>query len=128
MAGLSDDEFVGYIFTGVPERRPRLWFLDRHLEQVFLAERWPIGDARWPIDELDLGAWTLNPVEGKVFTLGHLRYEHYGTDEWTTVKWSAVWRLTDTTIPRDPADARRGFGVETFGRDDDVWRLGVWPD
>jgi hypothetical protein len=112
-AVFSDEEFVGYLFQGSPERRPRLWFLDRHLEWVFLAGDWPIGDARRPIHDLDVGTWTLIPTEGYVYLRGHLRYEHRGVENWT-----AVWRLTDVTIPH----------VHTFGRDDDVWRLGLWPD
>lgn len=110
----SGEEFVGYLFRGPPERRPRLWFLQRHLDQLFQMEGWAITNT-------GTGLWTVvrrgfDPVQ-----LGpEVRYED--------VSWTAVWRLTGTTIPRDPAAAARGFGIHTFGRDDDVWRLGVWPD
>jgi hypothetical protein len=115
-ARLGDDEFVGYIFQGSPERRPRLWFLERMIDGLFLYG--PVNTARRPGVEpaeadLDVGVWKLIPVEGLVYMRGHLRYEHHGTERWT-----AVWQLTDLTIPH----------VHTFGRDDDVWRLGVWPD
>lgn len=127
MAGLSaelgDNEFVGYIFQGSPERRPRLWFLDRHIEQLFL---WDCaahnGRVAAEIHE-ELGIWTLEPVEGLVYNRGLLRYQHMGDE-----RWSAVWRLTDVTIPRDPDTAKSGLGITTFGYDDDVWRLGLWPD
>jgi hypothetical protein len=105
-AGFSDEEFVGYIFRGSPERRPRLWFLERHINELFLS-------GSWAVTRIDTGIWTLIPVEGLVYMRGHLRYEHHGAE-----KWTAVWQLTDTTIPH----------VHTFGRDDDVWRLGLWPD
>jgi hypothetical protein len=116
MAGLSDDEFVGYIFQGSPERRPRLWFLERMIDGLFLYG--PVNTARRPGVEpaeadLDVGVWKLIPVEGLVYMRGHLRYQHLGAE-----KWTAVWQLTDVTIPH----------VHNFGRDDDVWRLGLWPD
>ena len=37
--GFSDEEFIGYTFRGVPERRPRLWFLDRDLFTLMLWEQ-----------------------------------------------------------------------------------------
>jgi hypothetical protein len=107
MSNFSDEEFVGYTFNASPPRRPRLWFLDRQLDMLFHHEGWAITD-------IDTGVWTLerrgwNPVQ-----LGPcVRYQHEGTESWT-----AVWRLTDTVIEH----------VHTFGLDDDVWRLGVWPD
>ena len=107
LAELGDEEFVGYTFQGSPERRPRLWFLDRHLELLFRVEGWAITD-------VDTGVWKVVRRGWDPVQVGPcLRYEHGGEES-----WSAVWRLTDVTIPH----------VHTFGRDDDVWRLGVWPD
>jgi hypothetical protein len=107
MHGLSDEPFVGYTFEAAPPRRQRLWFLDRHVRMLVGVEGWSITD----VD--GTGTWTMvrrgwNPV--KVGPC--LRYDH------GEPPWSAVWRLTDVSIPH----------VHTFGRDDDVWRLGVWPD
>jgi hypothetical protein len=110
----SDEEFVGYIFQGPPERRSRLWFLQRHLDTLFIMDG-------WAIDGENGGVWKavrrgFNPVK-----IGPcIRYD--------SESWSAVWCLTAVTIPNDPNDAGRGFGITTFGRDDDVWRLGLWPD
>jgi hypothetical protein len=105
-AGLTGEEFVGYTFGGSPPRRPRLWFLDRHVA-LLLSAGW-IGD-------IDIGTWTadLYYVDNQLNPVGNLRYEHHGIEPWT-----AVWRLTNVTIPH----------IHTFGRDDDVWRLGMWPD
>lgn len=118
-AGLSGEEFVGYTFAGSPERRPRLWFLDRQLDTLF---HWgPLHTARTQAlgigqVDLDIGIWTMECRHdrlGSLFVPDDLvRYAHHGPQ-----KWTAVWRLTDTVIP----------GVHTFGYDD-VWRLGVWPD
>jgi len=131
--GYSNEPFQGYLFNGSPPRQPRLWFLDRHLT-LLLVSGWTVG----PFDNIDVGTWStdkdvvrnrLDEWSGGGTALEHIvlglsiRYQNLGTDEWT-----AVWRLTDVTIPRDPADARRGNGITTFGRDDDVWRLGIWPD
>jgi hypothetical protein len=107
-----DEEFVGYTFQGSPERRPRLWFLDRYV-CWFIKECTCQGG-----HPIDVGAWSItsDPQAGcdEAALAGLcLRYDHWGAE-----KWSAVWRLTDTTIPH----------ITTFGRDDDVWRLGVWPD
>jgi hypothetical protein len=110
---LTGEEFVGYIFQGSPERRPRLWFLERQINTLFLYG--PLNTARKPGQnslDLDVGLWTLEPVEPLVYMRGLMRYQHRGHE-----RWSAVWRLTDTVIPH----------VHTFGYDD-VWRLGVWPD
>lgn len=116
---LDDHEFVGYTFRGEPERRPRMWFLDRHLEKLYEIAAWNVSSGG---DENHIGHWTANiPRIGYV----SLRYEHL--DPSGSTLWNMVWRLTDTTIP-DPADAKLGFGITTFGRDDDVWRLGLWPD
>lgn len=108
-----DEEFVGYTFgKGAPERRPRLWFLDRHVS-------WLLTECHCAEGHLvDVGAWhvTDDPQTGTdeaALAGACLRYEYLGTE-----RWSAVWRLTDTVIPN----------VHTFGRDDDVWRLGLWPD
>jgi hypothetical protein len=106
---LSDDEFVGYTFTHPPERRPRLWFLERHLQPLILG-----ADHAVTRDD-ETGLWTADYPPGAddlSMPSPHLRYQHLGPNPWT-----AVWRLTDTVIPH----------VHTFGRDD-VWRLGVWPD
>jgi hypothetical protein len=117
-AGLSDEEFVGYTFNGPPERRPRLWFLDRHL--ILLRDSdgaWTVStqESTWSGDiDIDVGTWTMIDTRNDIGVDGlTVRYEHHGTERWT-----AVWRLTDVTIPH----------VHTFGRDDDVWRLGLWPD
>lgn len=105
---LADEEFVGYTFNASPERRPRLWFLDRHIG--LLINRTVRG--------IDVGGWSFDSPGTCVLVNDHpvpgllLRYEHHGAEPWT-----AVWRLTDTTIPN----------VNTFGYDD-TWRLGVWPD
>ena len=123
VAGLSDEEFVGYTFAGSPPRRPRLWFLDRHITML-MHSGWTVsGSGTWgdsdPVD-MDVGTWAMTEIplwrpgqNPLVFVGALLRYEHHGEEPWT-----AVWRLTDTTIPH----------VHTFGRDDDVWRLGLWPD
>jgi hypothetical protein len=127
--GYSDEPFVGYLFKGPPEHRKRLWFLDRHVATLILIgrnERPIMG--RWTIPDKDrlrhrdifLEAIPNGQTYGVVLPDTHLRYEHQGR--------SAVWRLTATTIPRDPLDAQRGMGITSFGRDDDVWRLGLWPD
>lgn len=109
-APLGDDEFVGYTFRGAPERRPRLWFLDRYLEMLFRMEGWAITLAR----SGEGGTWTVARRGFDPVVLGPcVRYNHVGAKNWT-----AVWQLTDTTIGH----------VHNFGRDDDVWRLGVWPD
>lgn len=115
---LSDDEFVGYTFTHPPERRPRLWFLERQLYPLIL-----LGANHAVTCDDETGVWTSEyprldtddfPVHTDDFPVPgvHLRYEHLGPNPWT-----AVWQLTHTSIPH----------VHTFGRDD-VWRLGVWPD
>jgi hypothetical protein len=147
-AGYSGEEFVGYLFEGSPERRPRLWFLDRHLISLTVwgqSTLRPDGCAVMtipglPLADIDVGKWTVNipwrlldpnnyppddatEVVQMVLPGLHVRYDHAGEEP-----WSAVWELTDVTIPSDLSDARRGFGVTTFGRDDDVWRLGLWPD
>jgi hypothetical protein len=126
-AEYSDEEFVGYTFGGSPPRRPRLWFLDRHIA-LLLVGAWPSsGTNPGPVDaSLDVGTWTpTSDVQTAKTVLPGLclRYRHLGDPP-----WSAVWRMTALTIPRDPREALRGFGITTFGRDDDVWRLGVWPD
>ena len=147
MTTLSDDEFVGYTFTGAPERRPRLWFLDRQLypltvwgSQIMwpgigteLTDRIRYGEG---VNEselraqaielnLDVGQWTMHLNDDRDFP---------STDPWEVIQmampgmtlryehwgvesWKAVWELTGLTIPH----------VHTFGRDD-VWRLGIWPD
>lgn len=75
----------------------------------------------WTIGDIDVGTWTSqltpwrpgvsrNPL---VVPGDMLRYQHHSNPSWT-----AVWRLTDVTIPH----------VYTFGRDNDIWRLGLWPD
>jgi hypothetical protein len=117
-ADYSDEEFVGYTFQGSPERRPRLWFLDRHV-CLLLSGCWPSsGTNPGPVDvSLDVGNWTTHDCptgdDEKALDGVCLRYQHAGAE-----KWTAVWRLTDTTIPH----------VHTFGREDDVWRLALWPD
>ena len=137
MAGLAefgDEEFVGYTFAGSPPRRPRLWFLDRHLYTLVV---WGVHS----VLDIDVGVWTtdiyaaawnfadeagrnpkkmremrrdLSPHEQVRAAMPGLpiRYQHRGVEQ-----WSAVWVLTDTVIEH----------VHTFG-DDDTWRLGVWPD
>jgi len=110
MTTLSDDEFVGYTFTGAPERRPLLWFLDRHIRPLInVSDRAVTRDNETGIWHAD---WQPHP-DITIIPVVHLRYQHLGAQPWT-----AVWRLTFTTIPH----------VHTFGRDDDVWRLGIWPD
>jgi hypothetical protein len=121
-AGFSNEEFVGYTFAGSPERRPRLWFLDRHIVML-MHSGWTVsGSGTWgdndPVD-IDVGTWTMVDIprwrlgtDPLVFTGAHLRYEHHSDPPWT-----AVWRLTDIYIPH----------VHTFGQDD-TWRLGLWPD
>jgi hypothetical protein len=152
MAVIGNDTFVGYTFAGSPPRRPRLWFLDRHLiplavwgSQIMwpgaagteLTQRIRHGEGVNPTElraqavhlDLDVGQWTVTIPEGwgeqdfpikdpgEVLRRGMpglgLRYEHWGVESWT-----AVWKLTNAFIP----------WVTTFGRDDDMWRLGVWPD
>jgi hypothetical protein len=147
---MTNHEFVGYVFRGAPERRPRLWFLDRHLEPIVMWGQqviWPVNDTeltnrirfgagvdekelRAEAAELDLnaGRWTvkvpwqlgyadLTDDPQEIIRRGmpglHIRYEHWGVESWT-----AVWELTNWMIPN----------VHTFGRDDDIWRLGIWPD
>lgn len=110
--GFTGEEFVGYTFNGSPERRPRLWFLDRHI--AILLSAGPIMGGI--LNDIDIGQWSAiadGPQRGLTLPRLALRYEHCGPE-----KWVAVWRITDVTIPH----------VYTFGRDDDVWRLGVWPD
>lgn len=106
----SDEPFVGYTFNGSPPRQPRLWFLDRHVDLLVSVEGWTIG-------EIDVGTWTLSAewIEVDPHTGAGLllRYQHHAPEE-----WKAVWRLTDVTIDH----------VSTFGRCDDLWRLGLWPD
>ena len=132
-AGYSDEPFVGYIFRSAPPRpQPRLWFLDRHIEML-MRSGWTISNG--PLSDIDVGSWSLELVKSALSdgstwrvhadsAVGHiLRYQHHGEEPWT-----AAWRITDTTIPDDPALACAGFGIHTFGRDDDVWRLGLWPD
>jgi hypothetical protein len=126
---LGDFEFVGYTFRGSPERRPRLWFLDRHLFILIATCGWTVSETE-PTSSgfnIDVGTWSANIPRDKpladltdgvslmdLATPGvTIRYTHHGLQE-----WSAVWQLTDTTIKH----------VHTFGRDDDVWRLGLWPD
>lgn len=108
---LGDDEFVGYTFTHPPERRPRLWFLDRQLYPLIL-----LGTNHAVTCDDETGIWTAEyprpdtddfPIPGV-----HLHYAHLGSKPWT-----AIWQLTHTAIPH----------VHTFGHDD-VWRLAVWPD
>jgi hypothetical protein len=128
--GFSDEEFVGYTFRASPERRPRLWFLDRHLFILIAGCGWTISDkeSTWSGDiDIDVGTWTAHiprdkPLEDlkdgmRLMDLATpgvmIRYDHHSDPP-----WSAVWRLTNTIIEH----------VHTFGRDDDVWRLGVWPD
>jgi hypothetical protein len=116
----SGEEFVGYIFAAVPERRHRLWFLDRHVG-VLISR----GDQG--IRHRCQGLWSVtdDPQTGNdpmALTGVCLHYQHLG-DRWyderlDSQRWSAVWRLTDTVIPH----------VTIFGRDDDAWRLGLWPD
>lgn len=107
--GLSDETFVGYTFTGSPPRQPRLWFLGRHIDVL--------ASAGWTIGEIDIGTWTLGTERpGVDWHTGCgmvLRYQHHSPEAWT-----AVWQLTDVTIDH----------VTTFGRCDDQWRLGLWPD
>lgn len=106
---LGDDVFVGYTFTHPPERRPRLWFLDRQLEPLIL------GTDHAVTRDDETGIWTAEyPPDTDDLSMPspHLRYQHFGPHPWT-----AVWRLTDTTIQH----------VHTFGHDD-VWRLAIWPD
>jgi hypothetical protein len=117
--GFSDEEFVGYTFAGSPPRRPRLWFLDRHVDVLLGTEGWTIsGSGTWGDPDhvdIDVGTWTMVlecPVPGGERGGLHLRYQHHSDPPWT-----AVWRLTDVTIPH----------VWNFGRDD-TWRLGLWPD
>ena len=127
--GFSDEEFVGYTFCGVPERRPRLWFLDRDLFTLMLWEQHLMAEGRWTvrpdqIRQLDK-TWPADKALWEPESIGaalpgiHLRYEYGGpATGFPGVKlWSAVWMLTETVIEH----------VETFGFDD-VWRLGVWPD
>ena len=47
--GFSDEEFIGYTFRGVPERRPRLWFLDRDLFTLMLWEQHLMAEGRWSV-------------------------------------------------------------------------------
>jgi hypothetical protein len=126
----SDEPFVGYIFDGPPPRQHRLWFIDRHV--ATLLRHGNVG-----ILHRCQGVWKItdDPQTGTdlmALTGVCLHYEHTGSrwydERMDTQRWTAVWKLTDLTIPPDPTDARHGFGVHTFGRDDDVWRLGLWPD
>lgn len=122
----SGEEFVGYLFRGSPERRPRLWFLDRHLVILRDTCGWTVSgpEATWGQLNIDVGTWSMGDARNDIGVAGlTVRYDHHSSPP-----WSAVWRLTDTTIPQNPADAAHGFGIHNFGRDDDVWRLGVWPD
>ena len=149
MPSFGDEEFVGYAFEGSPPRRPRLWFLDRHLYPVIVygsqimmeaddselcnRVRWGEGASMEELRAhaldtgLDCGEWTVNvprDTELKQFPSDQpweviqmampgmaLRFESWGAG------WSAVWKLTELTIPN----------VHTFGGHD-TWRLGVWPD
>jgi hypothetical protein len=123
MIGFSGEEFVGYTFAGSPERRHRLWFLDRHILQL-MHSGWTVSSTTWDDEDAvsEVGTWTMTDIpnwrpgggDPLVFDAALLRYQHH-----CDPPWSAVWRLTDVTIPH----------VNTFGRAyDDVWRLGVWPD
>jgi hypothetical protein len=120
--GVWDEPFVGYTFAGSPPRKPRLWFLDRHIAMLMHIEGWTVsGSGTWgdpdPVD-IDVGTWSAvesrsGARDEKALEGVCLRYDHH-----CVPPWSAVWRLTDDTCEH----------VHTFGRDDDVWRLGVWPD
>lgn len=113
--GLTGDEFVGYTFGDPPERRPRLWFLDRHIRRLVLDDGPPPyrGLWGWGYWEAELPALTSLQPDGLLsLTAICLRYENRDPS------WVAVWRLTDTIIEH----------VNTLGHDDDVWRLGIWPD
>jgi hypothetical protein len=116
------EEFVGYTFQGFPERRPRLWFLDRHIRLLLLhgLARQPVFMDFSAVIDIDTGDWRAHLPDPRLDEDGQralagitLRYEHGGADNWT-----AVWRLTKLHIPH----------VHNFGRDDDTWRLGLWPD
>jgi hypothetical protein len=154
---MTDHEFCGYDFRGSPPRdQPRLWFLDHQLYPLMVhghmlvmegddseicdRARWATEDNPGVIEEelrahavarpdLHIGRWSVSiPPDTllKEFPSDQareviqmalpgvtVRYERWGA-----TPWSAVWRITDTTIPH----------VHNFGRDDDAWRLAVWPD
>ena len=120
MAGLTGEAFVGYTFRGPPPRRPRLWFLDRHLKALNSHRGWIVKDDPTRLELKGLNIWKMTDARTGA-DLGGLcainltdvavRYDHSG-------EWRMLWRLTDITIGH----------IVTFGRDDDVWRLGVWPD
>ncbi len=115
-AAHGNDEFVGYTFQGSPPRRSRLWFLDRHIELLFEAEDWR-STPNTSLPYIDVGRWSGSILRAESDDPSQyrplVRYEHGGTDHWT-----ATWELTHAVIEH----------VNTFGRDDDVWRLGLWPD
>lgn len=135
MSELGDDEFVGYHFVGAPELRPRLWFLERELHLLGLFGSYSVGPRDWFLQREMLGTWTINQDElraqlGPNGKAGHLIGEDLEgllkqAMPGLAIRWedtrtgvAAVWRLTTTRISY----------VHTFGRDDDVWRLGLWPD
>jgi hypothetical protein len=112
----EEEEFVGYTFQGSPEHRPRLWFLDRHICLLIPDRHICLLLPTLIKPDIDVGTWSAFDSQSghdeKALDGVCLRYDHHGEPTWT-----AVWQLTDITIPH----------VHTFGRDD-TWRLGVWPD
>ena len=107
-------EFVGYLFEGPPPKTHRLWFIERQLKSLLpepAEERYPGADLTVDIEFEWGGHWSAITPDGAESRVGlTVRYED-GDGR-------LAWRLTDSVIHR----------VNVLGRDDDVWRLGLWPD
>src|SRR5262245_13469372 len=147
--GLSDDTFVGYTFKGPPERRPRLWFLERDLFPVIvygnqimlqgddseLADR-----VRWGggASEAELRAHAPEPGAhvGQCTVNIPRDVAHH---EWPTNDPHEAIRMVMPGLSFRYESFGEGWSavwkltdviiehVNTFGGDD-TWRLGVWPD
>jgi hypothetical protein len=152
---LSDDEFVGYSFQGSPERRPRLWFLDRQLyplvvwgSQIMLQgddselcdrARWASEPGQGVTEEelrahavanghLDIGQWTVNVPRDTTL-------KDFPSDQ----PWEVIQMAMPGMSLRFESWGVEGWSmvwkltaltiphVHTFGKED-TWRLGVWPD
>src|SRR6185312_7020736 len=114
---LSDDEFVGYTFRfrRPPPRRSRLWFLDHDLRLLIPRNAGFPGTDLTVEVETTYGRWSATTPDGAEHDLTGLCIRYDNADD---APWTSIWQLTATVIPH----------VHTFGRDDDVWRLGIWPD
>jgi hypothetical protein len=150
-AGLSNEQFVGYTFQGSPPRRPRLWFLDRHLHPLVvwgsqimwpgaagteLTQRIRYGECVRPSEiraqaillDLDVGQWTMNMSPDQAHR------EWPTNDPYEVIELAMPgltmryehWGVESWSAVWKLTDVTI-HPVHTFG-DDDTWRLGVWPD